>query len=100
MAQLFTGERLTVFDNNGRVIAGALLYFYQTGTTTLQTVYSDSGATVALSNPVVADANGLFPAIYLSNVNAYKTVLKTAAGVTVRTTDPINSTAGASTTSP
>jgi hypothetical protein len=98
MAQLFNGDRLVALDNNGRVIAGALLYFYQTGTTAPQTVYSDAGATVALANPVPADSGGLFPAIYLSNTNAYKTVLKTSAGVTVRTTDPINSAAGASTT--
>jgi hypothetical protein len=98
MAQLFNGDRLVALDNNGRVIAGALLYFYQTGTTTPQTVYSDSGATVALSNPVPADSGGLFPAIYLSNVNAYKTILKTAGDVLVRTTDPVNSGTGASTT--
>jgi hypothetical protein len=98
MAQLFNGERLIAFDSDGRVIAGANLYFYQTGTTTLQTVYADAGATVALANPVPADAGGLFPAIYLSNTSAYKTVLKTSAGVTVRTTDPINTPAGASTT--
>lgn len=98
MAQLFTADRFTPVDGNGHVYAGAQLFFYQTGTTTLQTVYADSGATTPLSNPVVADANGLFPAIYLSNVLAYKTVLLSAAGATLRTTDPINAGTGASTT--
>jgi hypothetical protein len=98
MAQLFNGDRLVALDSNGKVIAGALLYFYQTGTTTLQTVYADAGATVTLSNPVVADSGGLFPAIYLGNVNAYKTVLQTSAGATVRTTDPINTAPGTSAT--
>ena len=98
MAQLFTADRFTPIDGNGHVYAGAQLFFYQTGTTTLQTVYADSGATTPLSNPVVADANGLFPAIYLSNVLAYKTVLQTSGGATLRTTDPIAAAAGSSTT--
>lgn len=97
MAQLFTADRFTPTDGNGHVYAGAQLFFYQTGTTTLQTVYADSGATTPLSNPVVADANGLFPAIYLSNVLAYKTVLQTSGGATIRTTDPVSSGSGAST---
>jgi hypothetical protein len=97
MATLFNGERPQAFDSNGKVISGALLWFYQTGTTTPQTVYADSGATTPLSNPVVADSGGLFPAIYLANTNAYKTVLQTSLGATVRTTDPISGGSGAST---
>jgi hypothetical protein len=61
-------------------------------------VYADSGATTPLSNPVVADSGGLFPAIYLANTNAYKTVLQTSTGATVRTTDPISGGAGTSAT--
>jgi hypothetical protein len=98
MATLFTADRFTPTDGNGHVYAGAQLFFYQTGTTTPQTVYADSGATTPLSNPVVADANGLFAAIYLSNVNAYKCVLQTSTGATIRTTDPVSPGSGASTT--
>lgn len=79
-------------DGNGNVRASAKLYFYQTGTTTLQNTYADASLSAVNTNPVVADSNGLFPAIYLDDpptVVAYKGVLKTSADVTVWTADPI-----------
>ena len=51
MATLFNGERLVALDSNGKVIAGRSSWFYQTGTTTLQTVYADAGATVDTCQP-------------------------------------------------
>jgi hypothetical protein len=75
-------------DGNGRAMPGAKLYFYQTGTSTLQDTYSDAGLTQANANPVVADGNGLFGPIYLGTTSDYKVVLKTAADVTVYTVDP------------
>lgn len=90
MAQLFSPPRFIAVDGAGNPYANAKLYFYQTGTTTLQTVYSDSSATVALTNPVVADANGLFAAIYLSSSNLYKAVLQDSSGNTIWTTDPLS----------
>jgi hypothetical protein len=88
-ASLFVLPRAMTFDGNGHAQGGALLGFYQTGTTTPQTVYADSGLTTPLSNPVVADANGLFPAIYMPANTLYQAVLQTAALATVWTTDPI-----------
>jgi hypothetical protein len=79
-------------DGNGNVRANARLYFYQTGTTTLQNTYADASLSAVNANPVVADSNGLFPAIYLGDPPtfvAYKGVLKTSADVTVWTADPI-----------
>jgi hypothetical protein len=79
-------------DGNGNVRASAKLYFYQTGTTTLQNTYADAALSAVNTNPVVADSNGLFPAIYLGDPPtfvAYKGVLKTSADVTVWTADPI-----------
>jgi hypothetical protein len=91
MAQLFSPSPYRAIDANGNPLAGAQLFFYQTGTTTPQTVYADSAATTPLSNPVVADSGGLFVPIYLANANLYKAVLETSTGVTVQTTDPVNS---------
>jgi hypothetical protein len=54
-------------DGNGNVRANARLYFYQTGTTTLQNTYADASLSAVNTNPVVADSNGLFPAIYLDD---------------------------------
>lgn len=76
-------------DGNGVPMSGALLYFYKTGTTTPQDTYTDSGLGTPNANPVVADSNGLFPPIYLTSGPDYKAILKTSAGVTVATRDPI-----------
>jgi len=77
-------------DGNGDPIAGAKLYFYTTGTTTLQNTYaqSDLSAGSLNTNPVVADSAGRFGAIYLGTTD-YKVVYKTAANVTIATRDPL-----------
>lgn len=79
-------------DAAGAPLAGGLLYFYTASTTTPITVYQDSGALTPHANPVVADASGIFAPIYVSSTS-YKTVLKTAAGITVQTVDNIGSSA-------
>lgn len=81
-----------VFDDNGDPLAGALLYTYESGTSTPATVYSDPDLDPihALTNPVVADSAGYFVPIYLAPA-AYKFVLKTSAGVTRQTIDPVPS---------
>jgi hypothetical protein len=53
---------------------GAKLYFYESGTTTPKTVYSDPAESVAHTQPVVANSSGRFAAIFLSGT--YKVVLK------------------------
>jgi len=88
MATLFSPFLVGV-DGNGLAMAGAKLYFYQTGTTTPQDTYTDSGLGTPNTNPVVADANGLFPPIYLASSPLYKAVLTTSAGTTVATRDPL-----------
>lgn len=77
---LFYSPRFQAFDTNGNVAAGAKLYFYTAGTTTAATVYSDLALSVPLSQPVVADSSGFFPAIYFANGN-YKVVLQDANSV-------------------
>lgn len=53
-------------NNSGRVIAGARLYFFDAGTTTPQTTYEDADRTTAHDHPIVADAYGAWPAVYLA----------------------------------
>lgn len=65
-------------DQNGVPLAGAQLFFYQTGTSNLQATYSDVNLTTANTNPVIADANGRFGSIFLITTNAYKVQLWTA----------------------
>ena len=78
-------------DGDGAPIAGALLQFYLTGTTTTPTpVYADAGLTTPLSNPVVANGAGMFPAIYLSPTVTYRIQLQTPTGGVIADIDPAN----------
>lgn len=51
-------------DRNSRLVPGALLAVYENGTTTKATIYSDSGLSTPLTNPVAANSSGQFPAIW------------------------------------
>lgn len=64
-AQQFTSFGYIIPDNNFVQVPGGLLHFYEVGTVTPVIVYADDALSVELSNPVVADGNGLFPSIYL-----------------------------------
>ena len=59
-------------DADGNPVSGAQAYFYDTGTTTPQTVYSDSGLTTAHPVPLVADASGNFADVYTSGSTGIK----------------------------
>ena len=75
-------------DSSGEILPGARMQFYQAGTTTPVTVYADAGLGVPLTNPVIADAGGLFPPIYLNGGN-YRVELMTALGSAVQVVDPV-----------
>ncbi len=96
MTEIFRPPYFQPDSVNGVPLAGALLFFYTAGTTNLITVYQDSGLITPHASPVVADASGIFPAIYV-NTSSYKIVLQTSAGVTVKTYDNINTTSSSST---
>lgn len=89
MAKIFTLAPYVAVDGNGNPMAGAQLFFYVTGSSTPKDTFSDAGLTTPNSNPVVADSNGLFGPIYLAQDTDYKLILKTSAGVTVATRDPL-----------
>lgn len=70
-------------DASGNYLAGAKAYFYQSGTSTPVTVYSDAAATTPHATPVVADGSGVFPAIYAAGSAAMKVNVTTASGAAV-----------------
>lgn len=78
----------TVIDASGVPIPGAYLFFYQSGTSAPLNTYSDSDLTGPNSNPVPADAGGMFPSIFMLN-QAYKVVLTDSLGNEVWTADPV-----------
>jgi|DEB0MinimDraft_6_1074348.scaffolds.fasta_scaffold00156_27 hypothetical protein len=78
-----------ILDSDGDPVSGALVYFYEAGTTTPKDTYSDDGLTTANANPVVADSAGMLADVFIDG--DYKVVAKTAAGVTLWTRDDISS---------
>lgn len=79
----------TALDTTGVALSGAVLEFYTAGTSTPATVYSNSTLTTSLGSSVTADSAGRFGDIWLTPSANYKAVLKTSAGATIRTIDPV-----------
>lgn len=91
MTSLFTLPGQTPFKN-GAIVPGAKLYFYQTTTSTPQNTYTTEALSVAHANPVIADANGLFPAIYLDpSLPSYRATLTDASDVLIQQWDGVPS---------
>lgn len=89
MGGRFVDPVIQYFDDNGDPLAGGLLYFYESGTTTPQDTYSDAGLTTPNANPVVLDSAGRPGNIFANGTTAYRVVVKTSAGVTVKTRDNV-----------
>ncbi len=68
-----------VTDANGCPVPGALLYFYQSGTTAPVRVYADEALTVEHAFPVVCDASGVPPPVFFPS-GKYKVEAHTAIG--------------------
>jgi len=82
-SQLFYLPFRPALDMNGFIIAGAKAYFYLTGTNTFAPVYSESTLTTLLPNPVVADAAGRWPSIYLNDALTYRLIIKDSTDTTI-----------------
>jgi Pectate lyase superfamily protein len=80
-------------DANANPYSGAKWFFYASGTTTLQPIYTTAALSVAHSNPVIADSTGKFPNIFFNPALAYRGILKNAdESVTLHDIDPASST--------
>ncbi len=80
MSFRFSEPRTRVGDGIAN-FAGAKLFFFDFGTSTPKTTFSDSALTSANTDPVLADADGLFPDIFTDTDSTV--TLKTAADVVV-----------------
>jgi hypothetical protein len=92
MPQTFVLPRQLALDDDASPMAGALAYFFQTGTTTPQAVYADIDLTTPHPHPLVADSAGRFPKAYY-NPNAavnYRIRITTATGVQIYQEDDID----------
>jgi hypothetical protein len=84
----FVSPRQSEPNLNGAVSAGSTYEFYEAGTTTPKTVYSDAAETVPLGTVVTSDSAGRFPTIFISDI--FKVVFKDSDGVEIYTQDNIN----------
>lgn len=89
MAQFFNVPS-RVLTTAGRVAPGAKVYFYETGTTTPVTVYSDAAMLTPHATPVVADAYGAVPDIYFNPDSEIRVRVLTSANVEIFDIDPFN----------
>ena len=75
----FFDPQIRKFDLNIRSLPGARFYFFENGTTTPKSVYTDKAGTVAHDNPVIADSNGSFAPIFLDGL--YRVELRSKANI-------------------
>lgn len=74
--------RYVVLDADGAPVPGAKLYTYLSGTSTASPVYTTSALNVPHTNPVIADASGALPVIYLG-ARAYRFYVTDANDATI-----------------
>lgn len=67
----------------GLPISGGKARIYTVNTTTLASTYSDEAMATPLANPIIADSNGWFPAIYCAE-GTYDLALLSAADVVLK----------------
>lgn len=78
-----------VEDANGNPYVGASLYIYDVGTTTKKAIYSDTGLSVSVTNPLTSDSAGNFSRVYIA-AGTYKLRAETSAGVLIWEYDNID----------
>lgn len=91
MAVQLSFAPVRVFSATAGLQAGARAYFYQSGTTTLEAVYTDESLAAAHPSPLVADAEGAFAQVFHSGSPALKCVITDSLGNTLYTIDPVRS---------
>lgn len=79
----FTAPYFQWLDGNGNVVVNGKLFFYVSGTTIPAVTYSNVARTVPNTWPVLANAVGRFPAIFLDIETNYDVTLKDATDRTV-----------------
>lgn len=80
----------TAIDENGVPIPGALLYFYESMTSTPLNTFADAALSTPNSNPVVANSSGTFPSIFMEPL-PYKVILTDPLQNQIWEADPVTS---------
>ena len=82
-ARLFFIPKAIPLNTTGGLMSGAKANFFITGTSTRQNTYTLADLATPHPNPVVADGNGVFDAIYLDNSLNYKLDLTDSANISL-----------------
>jgi hypothetical protein len=91
--QIFQLPQVVPLSSLGAILPGAKLYFFATGTSTPQSVYTDVALTTPHSQPVVASGSGVFAPIYLDgSMSNYRVRLTDANDVQLWQLDEIPAT--------
>lgn len=80
MPQRFSNPVIKYTTDTLKTLPGALLYFYENGTSTPKVVYQNIELTTPHTHPVVAGPAGIFAPIFLDGT--YRVELKSSAGIT------------------
>ena len=90
---IFGGVGAQFFDNNGNPLSGGKIYTYEAGSTTPLASYTSSTGVTAHTNPIVLNSGGRVPSSgeIWNQLQLYKFVLETSAGVLIATYDNVGS---------
>jgi len=88
MGILWPHSNTVARTNADRRAPGAFAYFFEAGTTTPRTTFQDADLTTPHAHPVVADAYGRFPAVFI-DFGSYRERVKTAGNTQLWDTDDI-----------
>jgi len=89
-ANLFFDLQPRPLDANGVIMPGCYYTFFESETTTPTPVYADGDLDTELDNPLAADADGRFPAIYMDSSVVYRVQLHDASDVLIYDVDPVH----------
>lgn len=90
MANLWQPSINRALDRDGNPASGAKLFVYRTNSVINELFYLDDEGLVPGSNPVIANSEGILPAIYLDSELFYRMVLLTNSGSeTIYDVDPV-----------
>jgi hypothetical protein len=86
---------VSVIDEDGNTVSGALLYFYLSETLTQTPVYTDAALSDEHTNPVECNSAGQPPVIYLDSSIEYRLRVHDADDVFLYEVDPYRAQSGA-----
>ncbi len=78
------------FDNDNKILSGGKVSYFEAGTSTPKTTYSDKAETIANPDPVILDAAGRLPNVFFTGTA--KQVLKDLNDVQIWERDDVGST--------